>query len=375
MKSGWSRVPFLEALVDVSGGNVKTPRTEYLSMGRYPVVDQGQHLVAGYTNNASRLCNVPLPAIVFGDHTRAFKYLDFPFCMGADGIKVLRPKGDVDTKYLYHYLRYLPLTNGGYDRHYKYLARTDVLLPPLPEQRRIAEVLDCAEALQAKRQSAIAHLDTLTHSIFVDMFGDARRNDRSWPTVCLRELLTMPLRNGVSPSNGASMEATVLTLSAITGAAFDASAHKVATFHDRPAESHLVDQRDLLICRGNGNLRFVGRGHFPSASMPDVIFPDTMIAARLAADRAEPAFLEHVWNSESVRGQLEALARTTNGTFKVNQTMLEGVSVIAPPLARQRDFAERHRAIEVIRARHLASFKAMDALVASLQHRAFRGEL
>ncbi len=375
MNAEWPRVPFAEAVADVSGGNTKTPQSEYLHAGRYPVVDQGKNLIAGYTNDPSRLCNAALPAIVFGDHTRALKYLNFPFCMGADGVKVLRAKGDTDAKYLYHYLRQLTLTDGGYDRHYKYLKRAEVVLPPLDEQRRIAKVLDSAEALRAKRREAIAHLDELTQSIFLDMFGDAKRNDRSWPTLPFRELLTMPLRNGVSPSHGAPVRGIVLTLSAITGMAFDASAQKVGTFPHPPAQSQLVDQRDLLICRGNGNLGLVGKGHFSPGPMPDVIFPDTMIAARVGPDRAEPAFLEHLWNSDSVRGQLESLARTTNGTFKVNQTMLEGVSVIVPPLALQRDFANRRGAIQVIRARLLASSKAMDALFASLQHRAFRGEL
>ena len=83
-------------------------------------MDQGKELVAGYTNDESRLCRAQLPVIVFGDHTRCFKYVDFPFCMGADGVKVLRPKIDADVKYLYHYLRQLRLTAGGYDRHFKY---------------------------------------------------------------------------------------------------------------------------------------------------------------------------------------------------------------------------------------------------------------
>jgi type I restriction enzyme S subunit len=291
----------------------------------------------------------------------------------------------VDARYLFHYLRQHSIRRAG-ERSMtgsagqkrvptRFLSSLSLPLPTLVEQRRIAEVLDRADELRAKRRSAITHLDTLTHSIFLDMFGDAKRDDRSWPTVCFRELLTMPLRNGVSPSHGASVQAIVLTLSAITGGAFDASAQKVGTFHDRAAQTQLVDQRDLLICRGNGNIRLVGKGRFPPVSMPDVIFPDTMIAARIDADLAEPAFLEHLWNSDSVRGQLQRLARTTNGTFKVNQTMLEGVSIVAPPLALQRDFANRRRTIEIIRARYLASFKVMDDLYASLQHRAFRGEL
>lgn len=130
----WRHEPFDSVIADESGGNLKTPQSEFLPSGRYAIVDQGKALVAGYTGDESRLCRAQLPVIVFGDHTRCFKYVDFPFCMGADGVKVLRPKVDADVKYLYHYLRQLRLTEGGYDRHFKYLKRSSIVLPPLAEQ-------------------------------------------------------------------------------------------------------------------------------------------------------------------------------------------------------------------------------------------------
>lgn len=248
-------------------------------------------------------------------------------------------------------------------------------LPPLPEQRRIADILDQAAAVRANRRAAVALLDSLTKSIFRDMFGDIRLNERSWPTPNFREWLSMPLRNGVSPSYGGTVRAQVLTLTAITGATFDPSAQKEGTFQQSPPSTQRVDQRDLLICRGNGNLGLVGRGHFAPESMADVVFPDTMIAARIASDVAEPTFVEHLWNSEGLRMQLEGMARTTNGTLKVNQSMLESVKVVAPPLPLQRQFAERKEAIERVRARYLQSAAELDALFVSLQHRGFRGEL
>ncbi len=180
--NAWHQLPFDAVINDESGGNLKTPQSEYLPAGRYPIVDQGKDLVAGYTNDEARLCRATLPVIVFGDHTRCFKYIDFPFCMGADGVKILRPKIDANVKYLYHYLRQLRLTEGGYDRHFKYLKRSTIPLPPLPEQRRIAAILDKADALRAKRRAALKKLDELTQSIFLDMFGDPATNPKGWPT-------------------------------------------------------------------------------------------------------------------------------------------------------------------------------------------------
>ncbi|MBW4642998.1 MAG: restriction endonuclease subunit S [Goleter apudmare HA4340-LM2] len=315
MKAGWVKLPFVEAIVDQSGGNIKTPQSEFLTSGRFAVVDQGKNLISGYVDKESRLCKASLPVIVFGDHTRCFKFVDFPFCMGADGVKVLRSKVEADVKYLFYYLRQLNLPDGGYDRHFKYLKRSHILLPPLEEQHRIAGILDRAQYLISKRREAIAQLDTLTQAFFFEMFGDPVTNPKGWPSIYFKDLLSMPLRNGVSLSNTGKVTSKVLTLSAITGNAFDETAWKTSTFQSVPPITQRVDQSDFLVCRGNGNIQLVGKGYFPTQQMPEVTFPDTMIAARISPELIERQFLQHIWNSSAVRRQLETLARTTNGTF------------------------------------------------------------
>ena len=207
------------------------------------------------------------------------------------------------------------------------------------------------------------------------MFGDPATNPKGWPTITLKQALTIPLRNGLSPSKIGKVSAQVLTLSAITGSAFDDAARKVSTFLSSPPADQSVASKDFLICRGNGNIQLVGRGQFPIRSMPEVTFPDTMIAARVSAQLIEPSFLQHVWNSIAVRQQIESLARTTNGTFKVNQTMLEGITFISPPVPFQCQFTYRATVIEETKKKECESVARLDALFAVLQHRAFRGEL
>lgn len=136
-----------------------------------------------------------------------------------------------------------------------------------------------------------------------------------------------------------------------------------------------MSSKDFLICRGNGNIKLVGRGQFPTCSMPKVTFPDTMIAARVSDQLIEPSFLQHVWNSIGVRQQIESLARTTNGTFKVNQTMLEWIMFISPPMPLQRQFTYSATAIEETKKKEYESLAGLHALFEVLQHRAFRGEL
>ena len=104
-----------------------------------------------------------------------------------------------------------------------------------------------------------------------------------------------------------------------------------------------------------------------------MVFPDTMIAARIDQSRVRPAFLNTIWKSGSIRRQIEAGARTTNGTFKINQTVVEGIEIVLPPPARQQVFADLEaRVAENARKQHAAIERAED-LFNSLVARAFSG--
>ena len=117
----------------------KTKQKDYLKKGQLPIVDQGQSLVGGYTDDANMTVECELPVIVFGDHTRAVKYITFPFGAGADGIKVLQPKENILPPFLYYGTQYIvaKMPNRGYARHYQYVEKEDLPVPSLPEQERI----------------------------------------------------------------------------------------------------------------------------------------------------------------------------------------------------------------------------------------------
>lgn len=162
-------------------------------------------------------------------------------------------------------------------------------------------------------------------------------------------------------------------LSAITGQAFDRAAIKESTFADPLNKDQLVNDKDLLICRGNGNIQLVGAGRFPTASMDDTVFPDTMIAAKIDSTRVVPEYLEALWTTRHIRYQIESGARTTNGTYKVNQGVLSTIKIPLPPLAEQQQYAS---SIQTIRRFHTRlQSKEADDLFYSLVQRAFKGEL
>lgn len=110
--------------------------------GRYPIVDQSEKFIAGYTDDSEFLVRIARPLVVFGDHTLALKFIDFDFCLGADGVKVLAPVDDIDPKFFYFVLRSLHIESLGYSRHFKLLKDKEIPIPPLDEQRAIVAEIE-----------------------------------------------------------------------------------------------------------------------------------------------------------------------------------------------------------------------------------------
>jgi type I restriction enzyme S subunit len=175
----WEKVDFKTAVKDITGGNRKFQGFEYNQEGHFPIIDQGDGLIAGYTDEKN-IVRRAKEVVVFGDHTKSLKYVDFDFCLGADGVKVLQPYDQLDSKFFYYYLKTINLPNVGYSRHYKFLKELQIPLPPLPIQKRIAEILDAADALKRKDQELLKKYDELAEAIFIDMFGDPVRNEKGW---------------------------------------------------------------------------------------------------------------------------------------------------------------------------------------------------
>lgn len=302
---------------------------------------------------------------------------DCECCIGR-GLAAIRPHQQADRDYVLHVLRYFQgsLERMGSGSTFaaittKHLNEFLIPLPPLAEQKRIAAILDEADVLRRKRRETVAKLDTLLQSVFLDMFGDPVKNSKGWKAERFETLLSIPLRNGVSPSNVGKYRGKVLTLSAITRGSFDPTAVKDAPFAEEASDEKLVNTLDFLICRGNGNLGMVGRAHFPTQIFQDTVFPDTMIAARVDEKRIVPQFLETFWSTKNVRRQIESVARTTNGTYKVNQGMLEAIEVLVPPFRLQEEFASRIIEINSMREKQEASLNRLETLFNGLQHQAF----
>lgn len=125
----------------------KLKTTDYLEVGQYPVIDQGQKFIVGYSNDVSAVISGG-PYCLFGDHTREIKYVDFDFIQGADGLKILKTKNGILSRYFLHCMRFSDIPNRGYNRHWSIAKEIEIPLPPLPIQEAIVEILDKFESLQ-----------------------------------------------------------------------------------------------------------------------------------------------------------------------------------------------------------------------------------
>ena len=372
------RLPFDEVFADESGGNIKTPQREYKSSGEFPVVDQGKQLVAGYVDDDTRICGDGRSAIVFGDHTRYFKFVDFPFCMGADGVKVLRPKIDADLKYLYHYVRTLKIPNAGYDRHFKYLKRTEIAIPPVAEQRRIAAILDQADALRAKRREALAQLDSLTQSIFIEMFGDPSTNSKNWDA---SELGREALLQGGFAFKSADYVAEGVRLVKISNVhKDDLTWDEIDCLPNNYAEDYrafalnvgdivLALTRPIIQSLDSVKIAVVQRDDMPCLLNQRV----GRFILRKGA-RITPQYLLGYCRSKEF---FRAVKRFCSESLQPNMStsQVDSLRIPLPPMQTQETYARRIETIELLRFSNQDSLKQIDALFTSLQHRAFRGEL
>ena len=198
MKEGWEVIPFEKSIVKVKYTS-KITSGDYLEQGVYPIVSQEEGLISGYWNDENDLFKIAKPVVIFGDHTRILKYVDFDFVLGADGVKILQPIDEINAKFLKYYLEACKIPSLGYSRHYKLLKEIQVPLPPLPEQEKIVAELDCLSGIIEKKKQQLKELDALAQSIFYEMFGDPVENEKGWEVKSIGDVCV--LKSGDSSAN------------------------------------------------------------------------------------------------------------------------------------------------------------------------------
>ena len=329
---------FDEVLEDVTKLGVKMKTDEYHPIGKYQIIDQGQEAVAGYSDLEDGVFE-NVPAIVFGDHTRIVKYVDQPFFLGADGVKVLRSRfKDANYRYLYYALKSVKIPNTGYNRHFKWLKEAKIYYPNSEEQSKIVSILDGISSVIEHRQQELKKLDALVKARFVEMFGDPVQNSIKWVTKSLLEMGYC--KNGVNFHSGDSgIEIHCLGVgdfkdySVVDGTDY----LPTISLSEEPPEESMLQDGDIVFVRSNGNKALVGRCLVVYPHNTPTTYSGFCIRYRLTSNEVNTSYLLRVLKADSMRKKM--IGRGAN-IQNLNQKTLATLNIPIPPMELQEQFAE-----------------------------------
>lgn len=314
-------------------------KKDYQRYGQYPIISQEKDFISGYCDSIENLNSIG-EVVIFGDHTRVLKFVDFDFCVGADGVKVIRPNSDISTKYLFHFLKWVDIPSNGYSRHFKFLKELNISYPSLSIQQAITSELDAIQTMIDGYKAQLEDLDALAQSIFLDMFGDPVSNPKGWEKGSLNKYASIgtgatPSRKIVSYYEGDIpwVKSTEVHNSYI----WETQEHITKEAIDNSNCSIYLPDTILVAMYGQGKTRGqVGLLRIKAAT-------NQACAAIQCKDSLNPTFC--YWHFQMC---YEANRELGNGTNQknMNLTIVGNIKFIIPPLSLQQEFAFKIESIE-----------------------------
>jgi restriction endonuclease S subunit len=383
VKAGWQTTPFEDCIEQVTY-TTKIQRKDFLSEGTFPIVSQEEDLINGRWENEADLFKVERPLVLFGDHTRSFKYVDFDFVLGADGVKILKPKTFLHPRYFYFQLQTAKLESLGYARHFRLLKEHSVSYPDFAEQHRIITLLDEAFAdiatAKAKAEKNLQNARVLFESYRNSVF-ESRGSD--WVEVRLGELCDF--LNGFAFKSGdavADSGTQLVRMGNLYGGKLDLERNAVYYPDSFSAEYQrfLLHEGDIIMSLTGTT----GKEDFGFA----VQVPETDRAllmnqriVKFESIREDKICREYLLHYLCSRVFLNLLYPTANGTRQANlsSVTMKMLPVPTPSISLQQQIARSLDSLEV-ETQHLETIyrqrlTALDDLKKSLLHQAFSGQL
>ena len=296
-----------------------------------------------------------------------------------EAIAALTPKSQkLDSRYLWRSLERIDFDGAGNRAvmgntlNKSSLAQIKLPIPPLDEQRRIAAILDKADALRQKRKRAIALLDSLTQSIFSDLFGDPSHNPLGLPVGKIGDLLD-DTSYGSSGKAGPTGEYPMLRMGNLTPSGqMDYSDLKYIDLTENEVDRYTVKKGDILFNRTN-SAELVGKTAVFDRDEP-YAFAGYLVRARTSSGYS-PEYVSGYLNSRHGKKTLRGMAKSIVGMANINAKEMQTIPILVPDQASQRQYSRLIEGIAGRRIRYDDSLGEIDTLFASLQHRAFSGQL
>lgn len=385
MKAGWQAKPFEECIEKVTY-TAKIHRKDFLDEGEFPIVSQEESFINGYWNDAADVFSVPTPVVIFGDHTKVLKYVDFDFVLGADGVKLLPPKAFLLPKFFYYQLQSVNLDSLGYARHYKLLRELVLRYPALPEQQRIVTLLDEAfDGIATAKAHAEKNLQNAR-----ELFGSQAQSmldvaSKDWERVTLADLLERgwivshldgnhgsdyPLKEEFVDSGVPYISAKALKNGQVD---FDESKY-LSVQRAATIRKGLAKDRDVLFAHN----ATVGPVAILSTDEDVVILGTSLTYYRCDQKNIYPEYLAHFMRSPPFVSQYsQIMGQSTRNQVPITKQR-EFIHVI-PPIKEQIRVASGLdillKQIERLESIYQQKLTTLDELKKSLLHRAFSGDL
>ena len=302
----------------------KIRRTEYLREGLFPIIDQSQEEIAGWTNEEKAVLRPDRPFVVFGDHTCAVKLIGKPFAQGADGIKILRTDENLDPRFLYSLLRIRPFPSTGYRRHFSLLKRLRIPLPPLNVQQKIVseiegyqKVIDGARAVVENYRPHI-HIDPdwlpvkigdLVENVLIGLVRSKADQNPEFPYKYIK--MNNITRNG-------TLDLTDLSF-------VNATPEELNRYSLRNGD-YLYNTRNSPDLVGKSAV-FFGKANI-------FVFNNNILRIRFCPE-AIPAYVNLVMNSEFGKARIRALVDGTTSVAALYQKNYLAIEIPLPPFKTQ----------------------------------------
>jgi len=333
-----------------------------------PVLTAGKSFILGYTDETDGIFS-KLPVIIFDDFTTVSKYVDFPFKVKSSAMKILKAKeGVADNRYMFYLLQTLNLDCEQHKRYWiSKFAPFQIPLPPLPIQKRIAEILDAADALKRKDQALLKKYDELAQAIFIDMFGDPVKNEKGWETKKFQELGT--LDRGVSkhrPRNAPELLGGIYPLIQTGDVANSGGiiTKYRSTYSEIGLKQSKIWSKGTLCITIAANIAKTGILDF------DACFPDSIVGFK-PNDKVSNSVFVQFWI-----GFLQKILEDNapeSAQKNINLEILRGLDVICPPVELQNKFEKIIEQLNLVKSSN-SKFVA-ENLFQTLIQKAFKGEL
>ena len=366
MKQGWEYKRF-EACINKTPKPKQVKTEEYNSGTKYPIISQEDKLISGYYDDESYVFHIDSPVVIFGDHTRVLKYVDFNFVVGADGVKIISPKQELDAKFLLYYLQWYKIPNLGYSRHYKLLKELNIPIPPKSTQLTIVSELDKINELIRLKKEQLKDYDNLAQSIFYEMFGDPVENEKGWEVKKWKDVFNTILGKMLDKSKQINhlKQYKYLANMNVQWGYFDLKELRSMTFTDEELAKYELRNNDLLICEGGD----AGRCAIWKETDETILFQKAIHRARLIdTDNADVVYIRYWMQFYKVnKGLKDYISKST--IEHLTGDKLKRLPIPLPPLPLQHLFAQRIEQIEHQKSAVAKAITDLETLLASrMQH-------